>query len=551
MTEPKPSPVIPLDRWVIALTRARRSQRLSEILNARDADARIAAAPAPELYFAMKEAGLHDSLPVLELCSPEQLQSFLDLGAWRGDSFERDDAAEWLGALLAASKPRFLAVIPRLDEEWELLFVRHFVEVFDSPDEVPDIPEEGYAIVSSPDMQSTFLVKDAQGQGALALAIIEAFYVLDPLQGRRFVEGLRAELDAQLEEEARRFRRGRLEDLGFFPREEAIALYAPPSPAQLRQQIAQRASLDAIDPEFLRFAGLPAPYLAPLENPGPLAELLGGASADQVPRVLAELPALMNRALSALSIDPADEAGIEAVARHVRAMLDRGVSALGGEAAALLPRASLRELFQLGWWEVLALQRRALALKAAPWVELLEDRRQQALHALQDKIPRYSLALATPPGEGARLFSSAEELRRATHAVEDAEAALALLGLLRLSHETLRQAQEQHRGAAPLEAGTLFATSIANALLGREFSPAPLARAELPALAARLFAAGEIALDVSERARDTLAALPQAQQDAAQRVMSQWLRRTLDELSRLSLTPLPEARFVGGILLRA
>jgi hypothetical protein len=552
MTDKQSPTPLPLDRWIVALTRARRSQRLSELLNAKDADTRIATAPAPELFFAIKEAGLEDALPVLELCQPEQFQGFLDLGTWHDDAPDFEEAGRWLSALFAASKSRFYSVIPRLDEEWLLLFLRQYIEVFDSPDEAPDIPGEDAAVMSSPDGQDTLLIKETAGQGALAQAIIDAFFALDPLQGRRILEGIKAELDVTLEEDARRFRRGRLEDLGFLSREEALALYAPRDKNALLAAAAQRAKPLPVDAEFLRFAGLPAPYLAPLEAGGPLAELLGSAGAESlVPRVLAELPALLNRALSALQIDLADEAAIELVARHVRGVLDLGVGALGTSLArAELSKRTLVELFQLGWSRVLALKQRAVTLGKHPLAEWLGAKERAVVQALVGFIPRVSLSLATPPSEGVRLFFGEDDLRLVSVVVEDSEATLALLGLLQAAPETLRDVQAQHLGAAPFDAGSLFSTGMANALLGRAFSPAPLVVADLPTLSGLLFSGGEISLSVAEQAQETLAALPLGVQDAAQRVVSGWLRKMLDELSGLVLAPLPDPRFVGGVLLR-
>ena len=51
--------------------------------------------PAEEIYHLIKELGNEDSLLILSMTSPEQLQYFFDLEWWQSDKFQPQRAMEW------------------------------------------------------------------------------------------------------------------------------------------------------------------------------------------------------------------------------------------------------------------------------------------------------------------------------------------------------------------------------------------------------------------------------------------------------------------------
>jgi hypothetical protein len=77
----------------------------------------------------------------------------------------------------------------------------------------------------------------------------------------------------------------------------------------------------------------------------------------------------------------------------------------------------------------------------------------------------------------ARPFRSTEEVQRTASALDDADALLALGRQLGLAPAS---------GSPSPTLATLYLTALANERLGRGFSPAPLGRADLPAVARAL-----------------------------------------------------------------
>jgi hypothetical protein len=455
-----------------------------------------------------------------------------------------------LGAIAQISREKLQQLVTQIDEEWIVLFLRQYLVVYDSPDDVPDDLEEGAEMRSSPDLQNAIVVRDAQDKGALAYLMLECFFAQEVVQGRRLMEATRAELDPELEEESLRFRNGRLADLGFLSREEAIELYAPKDGDKIISEAQKRStSPTTIDLDLLQHTGLPAPYLEPMEASGILAEVLSlPGSEDIARRFMLELPALLNRVLSANSANPSDRERIEQLTKHTRALLDIAARLTSKED---LRKLSLQETFRIGWWQIAKLQPRAKKVAASFVFSLLEGTYRSAVRALAEPIPRYSLSLSKPPGEGVREFLREDELKSARAALEHAEASHALLQRMNITERDIISIKAKQLGAAEINMSTLFGTSLSNALLGRPFAPEPLRAQDLKGLKEKLFAQGEIAPAVALSAQETMKSLPPELQDAARSAVSFWLASLVEELSRLDTTQQIEPRFIGGVLLQA
>ena len=68
-----------------------------------------------EVYSLAHEHGLEQSGAVLASTSPDQLKGIMDLGCWRGDSLDRDQAMDWLGWLLTLPDNEFRERVLALD----------------------------------------------------------------------------------------------------------------------------------------------------------------------------------------------------------------------------------------------------------------------------------------------------------------------------------------------------------------------------------------------------------------------------------------------------
>jgi hypothetical protein len=81
-----------------ALAKARGRRRLDVVLDAKSPQALVRALPADEVYLTIREVGLGDAVPLVQLASPEQFKVFLDLAAWSSGVFDPRKALPWLRA---------------------------------------------------------------------------------------------------------------------------------------------------------------------------------------------------------------------------------------------------------------------------------------------------------------------------------------------------------------------------------------------------------------------------------------------------------------------
>ena len=254
------------------------------------------------------------------------------------------------------------------------------------------------------------------------------------------------ELPAEVEEQALHWRQSRLEERGFPPWEEALAVYAPPMGTRSHPLAPAPA-----DPD-----GLTAP-LSPLSLPtvrdqlGPAIERLGGELRD---RVLHEFFGLGNHLLVADGRDTGDPAAhrmaLEKAAGYVGIALEiRGVST-PSRARETLATHPLNELFREGYASAVELQQRARSLTDAGWaathpraLELLDTPIRERLDALLEPRPLFfEVGDEESPG-GTRPFRSTAEIRETRVALEIAEGVGRLL-VDRLGLD-LRQALDRAR----------------------------------------------------------------------------------------------------------
>ncbi len=96
------SDVVPLSRFRAALARARKGHRADQLLADPAAAQLVPQMPVQELYYAINEVGLADARELYALCTPEQIQGFIDLDCWSRDHIDEHRMHEWIDALVDA-----------------------------------------------------------------------------------------------------------------------------------------------------------------------------------------------------------------------------------------------------------------------------------------------------------------------------------------------------------------------------------------------------------------------------------------------------------------
>ena len=278
--------------------------------------------PEAELVFTLKAIGLDEASWILEAATPDQVTACLDLDAWKGTSLDPDSLDLWMAALAEIGDLPLVRHLHAVDPELSVLYVRSHAEILLKP---PDSEEAGFE--PPPGAQTLdgqfYLVARREGDDlAPLLRILHALFQSDYWSYFRLLQGAIWELPTESEEWALRWRSGRLEDLGFPPWDEAMAIYRF-VPAEERDRLPAEAPVREIDVWHL-------PVWIPSLPTGRDAKHL--AVADRM--------------------DLADAAStptaIEKAARWVSRGLEHVASANAVGAAEVLRRLPMERLFRVG-----------------------------------------------------------------------------------------------------------------------------------------------------------------------------------------------------------
>jgi len=489
MTEGEPgreAPPTGLAELRRGLAERRGKSRVDLLLDQRDPVAAVQALPPDELFHAIQEAGLADAAELVQLASPDQFRTFLDLGAWRDRAFSPERALPWLKAARPPSLSgeeavaRWREKLAALDPELVSLLLRGTLRVHDLEEE-PDPELEADAWLKTPDGRFVVEIVPAGPDSLTMRRLLDDLYAEDAFEAGRRLASFRQEIEAELAEAELRWRTGRLADLGFPPLEEALSWFARPKAAAAGEA---PPGLPHRPPGF---------WLAAHRTPSLLDRAAARLPPESAARFEAELLSAANAVLVADRVDPSDAEEVAGALESARALLEMGLEAASGgdeeSASAVLASTPLKRIFQRGFGQLLELHGRAARLAQPPLGPgpVLDAPLGDAVAALRLRRPRYFPGLSMPRAEWgapataaftARPFRSTAEVREALSALEAAE------GLLALSRRLGLERPVGFPGEATLSA--LYLTALANERLGRPFAATPIARDEVPRAACAL-----------------------------------------------------------------
>ncbi|MFY0523849.1 DUF6178 family protein [Archangium gephyra] len=500
-------------------------KRLDALIESRDARALVRSLPAEDLYFTIMEVGLADSTEIVQLASPEQFRTFVDLGGWKKDAVDLHQVLTWLRAARGDEAEDFLRKLRKVDTEVFELMVREFTLIHDL-EENPDVHVEGVTL-ETPEGRYLVEFKGIEGPELAAMrSILNDLIADNPFEAVRFLEATRWEVPGELEESAYRFRSGRLQDLGFPALEEAARLFSrvdtgpAPAPAAVAALVATKSQPDYLDAAF--------------------------RALDDVERenLEGELRYLANATLVAEVEDPGDLDAIRRVGEMVRDYLLLGLEHLTGgdpaRAAQVVRDTETRRVFQVGFSLTLALKFRADRLMKQPLAQvegapLLFTEEAAAIEALRRKRPRRTLKV---PGAEPVPFRSRREVAASEEVLTRAEAQVALLGALLGGTEKRAREVLALFGVEPRILGVerFFAATVALALLEGKVGPRPVPSARRDELGALLFEgtpeAPRLRPDVAARVVAVLEpAVPESARPELRRQVNATLARLLEELA--------------------
>lgn len=473
-----------------------------------------------EAYHLVKEAGASDSAALLALLEPEQIRTLVDLDVWRDHELDASDLLLWLQSFREASLDTLARAVRALDPEAVALLLHTRLEIALRPPEeggehpaepipewvkspgealepVVETPDGRFWIAARPRDRFTGRTIDEEERKGI-LSIVDALFRDEAWHD--FAGLLRLAHDGLghgLAEEAYRFRIARLEDLGFPPPERAFEVYSRLDPSCLDDP--GHVAIPAND------AQLPLAYVAPLDR-GLFGAAMNAIRDPQVVRrIEGDLVPFVNSVVVADGVAPADIEAVHSVLSATRGLIDVALAHDTTEEDRLdtachrLRRQHISVLFRVGYGLTLGLQARARALRdhrvfaggGDDPLGGLDAASRAVLEALMLRRPRASPALDALVAAADRIGGTMDGARvpgrdapRPLALPEDVAAADRLLSDLEELAGWLNEAGWMEQVALiDRNVDVLFATAVANVLLGRGRVVSPLTAKDLETLA--------------------------------------------------------------------
>jgi len=552
-------------RWM-ALSRDQRlravlaapAEEREKLINLASDAAELVRTMAPDEFAATVMAlGPDDAGGLVAMSSDDQLTYLLDLTGWVKDGFAPERYAAWLPLVMEGGAARVVRWLAAADlEVLALLCASWFrVEKFlpsqeqqEPPDDLPEFSLDGVYFIAFSDQKTA----------AFVAQVLVLMHSERPGLYQSVMEAMLWESAALLAEDALRWRTGRLMDMGFPERLEALELWAHPLPGETDwAALAPKEGMglhQSPPPRSDAAVGLlPAGEALPVA-----AGALGGEAADGL---RAELAYIANCGVAALEADPAQPEQVARSARESLGLVNLGLSLVsqeeGVEPARVVERVAMAALARRGAAALKELNRRAWDLIRRGWLKDMPH----TLHILEHPLDRRVAGMVFPrprcydPDLGQdreyRAFLSLADLELARRSLAQAEFWGVLLfermGLGRQAVAGLISEAAWPEDGREIKTTHLIGTFLARRAMGLEgLAPIPAAELNQAAQALKQGLAGELGRELE----GSLAALGDAGEAAlAGQLLRGALARLEEELGRLDTRRELEPAFVGGLVL--
>ncbi|MDA0712938.1 MAG: DUF6178 family protein, partial [bacterium] len=333
-----------LHKTMLSLKANDRVKLLTDLPNAMQVVRQI---PAQDLFITLKEVGPSDALELLELVSPEQFQSFLDLDGWHHSHIDPITVGLWLSSMAEASLKKAVQIFSKLDIEFISMLLKMYTTIYDaSAGEDPD--DMGMAHSITPDRKYIIIFNASKDEESLVFFLkqaIEQLYQRDLSFIMSLIESTRWETPSTLEDEALRWRDGRMQDMGFAPLAEEKEILSFIDPDKLSPHSAATEDLPQQVPQN-------SLLLQETANHRLFQTALTNVSLEEQKRLYQELITVTNRVHVALDIDLGNVTALLDTANYTLNTVEIALAFLskGDEhlLKKLLSSYTIKKLFQIG-----------------------------------------------------------------------------------------------------------------------------------------------------------------------------------------------------------
>ena len=381
-------------------------KRLALILEDPNPSGLVAELEPQEYHLLLREIGLDDSYPLLPLATPEQLTFCLDRELWRHDEYLPEKGLQWLELLMAAEEEDDLVnLLPHLDFALLILILMDEITVGGGLGDLTSDDERQTEWDQSFD--NIFMITYRHERTSeLVGRFLDLVFRSDKDLYLGLMQGVKNEVNSDVEEHCRWYRSGRLADFGFPERLDALTIYSVVEPESFLLEGVKKsftAERDPVLPSLFR------------HDDSLLGRTLRRADS---PDLLRELQYIITCALVVEDPDADDDERAEAVLLRVHGYLTIALEYLVGDdetrAVEIVANDYLKHLFQLGYTLVRRLRRQAAPFSSD------DHATGSVLTGLKADFPQFYRGLGTEGIDGYREFSDLDDVR-------DVEKFLALL----------------------------------------------------------------------------------------------------------------------------
>jgi len=339
-------------------------KRLELVLSRTDAQAVVAALPVQDFFFFVKEIGPDDAGPLLALGQVEQIVHLFDLEWWNKDQLQPAKALQWLERLASASEDNLLGWLYEADFELLVALFKKWIHVESTPEDIDPLEAREQLPKHTLDDQFFWETQYLQFEDFLS-RLLNLIFDVHPGFYRELMNHTIWVSEPQLDEDAYRFNRARLEDQAIPDFYDALDIYrtidqkeidrnkeaavvmpasaSPPSFAVvlLPKKDLLHAALERI--QDVRETDALQLELASLANKVIIADQLALDEADTLRQAMAKVSAYVN-----LGLDIMSRGALQGAVKIVRVVFLEHLFRLGHTRVIRL-KGRLQHLIRHGW----------------------------------------------------------------------------------------------------------------------------------------------------------------------------------------------------------
>jgi hypothetical protein len=540
-------------------------QKRDLILSAPEAERLVQSFAPDTLFYTLKEIGVADAGDLLSLAIPEQVRWLFDLDCWDRDRPNFDRMREWIEALSEAGRKRMADGLMELDLELVALLLRRYLKVhrLDDPQTLPEAPSERFV-----QFDEHYLIEFVHHDtiSPQISEFLESIFERDYNYFAGLMEEIYWGVEAELEEEAYRFRSARLSDRGFPNFFDAQNIFSYINPRNFFELRARYEPPNRIDSNEEDIVALDMALVAPGSDNSLFNHALTAGFAAQGKRQLrSEMAMVSNQVLVARAVDFGDLDAVRVAVEMTHDYLNLALEHLAGgdlgSAIEQLRQTHLKLLFQLGVSLTIDLRKQAeltvknlgLDPKAVREIPYLDSPYREALAGFLERQPRFFAGLDGGGALHMRGFRSMRDLHMA-YAVLEQIGALPDLFKSLLGIDLTSAAFRAEVAGREIRLSQVLLTAMARGIIDGQLSAEPLEATRLAALRNVIVAGGHGSkprFELRRKMEELIAErIPPATRERHKPFIDSCLTMLEDELGGIDPKVDPDPRFIRSILIK-